>query len=84
MTKYNAAIMERNWVHIQDGTEFEGKFDLTATSSESFEVGQVVSLEGILALNMILAMATAMRYFWKKQQRSNDQTAVIYPLIAVT
>lgn len=51
VTKYNAAIMELNWVHLQDGTEFEGKFDLTATSIESFEVGAVVTLEGILALN---------------------------------
>lgn len=51
VTKYNAAIMELNWVHIQDGTEFEGKFDLTATSIESFEVGTTVTLEGILALN---------------------------------
>jgi len=51
VTKYNAAIMERNWVHIQDGTEFEGKFDLTATSIEPFEVGRTVILEGTLALN---------------------------------
>ena len=51
VTKFNAAIMQRNWVHIQDGTEYEGKFDLTATSLESFEVGNVVTLEGILALN---------------------------------
>jgi hypothetical protein len=52
VTKYNPAIMERNWVHLQDGTEFDGKFDLTATSNESFEVGTVVILEGILALNL--------------------------------
>ena len=51
VTKYNAAIMELNWVHIQDGTDFEGKFDLTATSIESFEVGRAVTLEGVLALN---------------------------------
>jgi FtsP/CotA-like multicopper oxidase with cupredoxin domain len=51
VTKFNAAIMQRNWVHIQDGTEFGGKFDLTATSMESFEVGSIVTLEGILALN---------------------------------
>lgn len=51
VTKFNPAIMERNWVHLQDGTEFEGKFDLTATSIESFEVGSIVTLEGILALN---------------------------------
>ena len=51
VAKYNPAIMERNWIHIQDGTEFEGKFDLTVTSSEAFEVGQVVNLQGVLALN---------------------------------
>jgi hypothetical protein len=51
VTKYNPAIMERNWVHIQDGTEHEGKFDLTATSIESFEVGSIVTLEGVLAVN---------------------------------
>ncbi|MFH0758675.1 MAG: GW dipeptide domain-containing protein [Bacteroidota bacterium] len=52
VTRFNPAIMERNWVHLQDGTEFEGKFDLTATSNESLEVGTVVILEGILALNL--------------------------------
>ena len=51
VTKYNAAIMELNWVHIQDGTEHEGKFDLTATSVEQFQVGSKVVLEGILALD---------------------------------
>jgi len=51
VTKFNASIMERNWVHIQDGTEYEGKFDLTATSLESFEVGKTVILEGTLTLN---------------------------------
>ncbi len=51
VTKFNPNIMERNWVHLQDGTEFEGKFDLTATSNESFVAGSIVTLEGILALN---------------------------------
>jgi len=51
VAKYNPAIMQLNWIHIQDGTEFEGKYDLTVTSTESFEVGQVVTLQGILALN---------------------------------
>jgi hypothetical protein len=51
VVKYNPAIMERNWVHIQDGTEYQGKFDLTATSLETFEVGTVIELEGVLATN---------------------------------
>jgi hypothetical protein len=51
VTKYNPAIMERNWVHLQDGTEHEGKFDLTVTSSENFAEGTVVTVEGVLAVN---------------------------------
>jgi hypothetical protein len=52
VTKFNPAIMNRNWAHIQDGTEFEGKFDLTFTSDESYEVGSVVTVEGVVALNL--------------------------------
>ncbi len=51
VTKFNASIMERNWIHLQDGTEFEGKYDLTITSQEGFQVGQVVTIKGIVALN---------------------------------
>ena len=51
VAKFNSNIMERNWIHLQDGTDFEGKYDLTITSQDRFEVGQVVTLEGILALN---------------------------------
>jgi len=43
--------MKLNWAHIQDGTEYSGKFDLTLTSQESFEVGAIVTVEGVLALN---------------------------------
>jgi hypothetical protein len=51
VAKFNAQIMERNWIHLQDGTEFEGKYDLTVTSQQGFKVGEIVTLEGILALN---------------------------------
>lgn len=51
VAKFNPNIMERNWIHLQDGTDFEGKFDLTVTSQEGFVVGQVLTLEGIIALN---------------------------------
>jgi len=51
VAKFNPNIMERNWVHLQDGTEFEGKYDLTLTSKEGFVVGQVLTVEGIIALN---------------------------------
>lgn len=52
LAKFSPAIMKRNWAHIQDGTEHDGKFDLTLTSQESFEVGTIVTVEGVVALNM--------------------------------
>lgn len=51
VTRFNSSIMERNWVHIQDGTEFDGKFDLAVTSNETFEVGSTVIIEGIVTLD---------------------------------
>jgi hypothetical protein len=51
VTKYNAAIMKKNWVHIQDGSEYSGKFDLTATTEMETAVGEVITIEGTVALN---------------------------------
>jgi len=51
VTKVNNAIMERNWVHLQDGTEHDGRYDLTITSSELFEVGTTVIVEGVFAVD---------------------------------
>ena len=71
IAKYNPAIMELNWIHLQDGTEFEGRYDLTVTSTEMFEVGQKITVQGVLALNrdfgygynydVLLEKATAVR-----------------------
>lgn len=51
VTKFNASIMKRNWIHIQDGTEYEGKFDLTITTDQVVNIGDVITLEGKVALN---------------------------------
>ncbi len=51
VVKYNFNIMNKNWVHIQDGTESEGSFDLTVTTLETFEEGNVVTFEGIISLD---------------------------------
>jgi hypothetical protein len=51
VTKVNIAIMERNWIHLQDGT-FEGEnFDLTITTVHEPKVGDVVTYSGTLVLN---------------------------------
>jgi hypothetical protein len=51
VTKVNRAIMGKNWVHLQDGTSDSGKFDLTITTQEQVNVGDVVTFEGKISLN---------------------------------
>jgi hypothetical protein len=43
--------MKRNWIHIQDGTEYSGKFDLTATTDIEATVGETLTLEGTITLD---------------------------------
>ena len=49
--KFSPEIMQKNWVHIQDGTEANGSFDLTVTTLDSVAVGKVVSFEGVIAID---------------------------------
>lgn len=51
ITKFNTSIMSRNWAHIQDGTDFDGNFDLTITTSDEVNIDAVVTFEGIIALD---------------------------------
>lgn len=51
VTKFSPAIMSKNWVHLQDGTESDGKHDLTITTQDTAAVGDVVTFEGIITLN---------------------------------
>jgi hypothetical protein len=51
VVKVNPNIMGKNWIHIQDGTGDLAKntHDLVVTSADIAEIGDVISLEGILA-----------------------------------
>jgi len=49
VVKYNGGIMNRNWIHIQDGTDNDGEYDLLITSNESAKVGDVIIAEGQLS-----------------------------------
>lgn len=50
VVKVNDQIMGKNWVHIQDGTQSDGKFDLTITTQEVVKVGDEVVFKGKLTL----------------------------------
>jgi hypothetical protein len=51
VTKFSLEIMKKNWIHLQDGTEASGKFDLTVTTAEEFKVGDIVTIEGTVTLD---------------------------------
>jgi len=51
VTKFNANIMGRNWVHIQDGTKAGNHFDLTVTTKADVQLGAVVVFKGAIHLN---------------------------------
>lgn len=51
VTKYNADIMDKNWIHLQDGTDYDGTFDLTITSDIEVETGKILTFEGKIALD---------------------------------
>ncbi len=61
VTKFSPEIMGKNWIHIQDGTETNGKFDLTITTDIKANVGDIITLEGKIALNKDLGYS----YFYE-------------------
>jgi len=61
VTQFSSSIMGKNWIHIQDGTEFEGVFDLVATSDEVINEGEIAVFEGKIILDKDFGFG----YFYK-------------------
>lgn len=51
VAKFSPGIMKKNWIHLQDGTDFSGKFDLTITTDQNVKVGDNITLEGVITLD---------------------------------
>ena len=51
VVKFNAEIMGKNWVHVQDGTGAAGANDLTVTTLGAAKVGDRVLVEGLVSLD---------------------------------
>ena len=51
VVKVNKEIMGKNWIHIQDGTDSEGVYDLTITTSDVPNVDDIATFKGKLTLN---------------------------------
>lgn len=50
VTRYNPMVMGKNWVHIQDGSEYSGQFDLAVTTLDSIAVGNTATFTGKISL----------------------------------
>lgn len=50
VVKVNNGIMGKNWIHIQDGTADADNYDLTLTTQDKANVGDVISIEGTVYL----------------------------------
>jgi len=48
--KFNPAILGKNWIHVQDGTQFNGIFDLTITTDALLAIGDTATFEGKVTL----------------------------------
>jgi hypothetical protein len=51
VVKVNKEVMGKNWIHIQDGTNDNGSFDLTVTSTDLAEVNDEIVVKGKIVLN---------------------------------
>ncbi len=51
VVKVNNGILNKNWVHIVDGTEFDGKKDLGLTTLDSVKMGDIVTFKGTIVLD---------------------------------
>lgn len=51
VVKINSGIMNRNWIHIQDGTNYKNDFDLTITTNQMAAKDDIITVTGKIILN---------------------------------
>lgn len=51
VVKFMPDIMSKNWIHLQDGTSYNGFNDITITSLEKVKVDEILTLKGTVVLN---------------------------------
>ena len=77
VTKFNPSIMGKNWVHIQDGTEHGGKYDLTITTQTKVKVGDVIVFEGVISLNKDFGSGYSYEIIMEAAQLLDDKSMAL-------
>lgn len=75
VVKVNTHIMDKNWVHLQDGSGAGADFDLTITTMDVVEVGDVVTFEGTIALEKDFGSGYAYDIIMEKATASDIKAA---------
>jgi hypothetical protein len=53
---FNPEIMNKNWIHVQDGSSFKGLNDITITTLAKVSVNDIVTLKGKVVLDKDFGM----------------------------
>jgi frataxin-like iron-binding protein CyaY len=51
VVKFSPEIMNRNWIHLRDGSGETENNDLTVTTDQKVKTGDIVTFEGVLAVD---------------------------------
>ena len=51
VTKYNSGIMNKNWLHLQDGTGSAGTNDIEVTTTTTAKVNDTIVVTGVIHYN---------------------------------
>jgi hypothetical protein len=56
VVKYTPGVMNKNWLHVRDGSGAEGTNDLTVTTDAVVKVGDLVVVKGVLTIGRDFGM----------------------------
>jgi hypothetical protein len=51
VTRFSSDILNSNWIHIEDGSDFSNHKDITITTDQKVKVGDMITVEGVVVLN---------------------------------
>lgn len=72
VVKINSGIMKKNWIHLQDGTNYQDNFDLTITTNDNVKNGEVVVFEGKIVLNKDFGYGYAYKVLMENAKASKN------------
>jgi hypothetical protein len=75
VVKFNPQIMNKNWVHIQDGTGTSGANDITVTTQDATKVGDTVLVTGQVILNQDFGQGYKYSLLLENAKLKVEQTA---------